>query len=122
MAAAKKNKRIVGVVGLGIMGGAFAKNLVAAGCSVVGYDPNAARAREAQRAGVEIVMNVAEVATKAPTIITSLPNPKALDLTARAIVAAEIADKAKSRAHVAQGRPRYARLSGQRHRFPGQNA
>jgi hypothetical protein len=33
-----------------------------------------------------------------------------------------IADKAKSRAHVAQGRPRYARLSGQRHRFPGQNA
>ena len=33
----------VGIVGLGIMGGAFAKNLVAAGWRVVGYDIDPAR-------------------------------------------------------------------------------
>ena len=35
---AKKNKGTVGVIGLGIMGGAFAHNLAAAGWRVVGYD------------------------------------------------------------------------------------
>ena len=44
----------VGIVGLGIMGGAFAKNLVAAGWRVVGYDIDAARRRAMARAGVEI--------------------------------------------------------------------
>ena len=60
MVAAKKNKGTVGVIGLGIMGGAFAKNLVAAGWRVVGYDISAARRREAQRAGVEIASNAAD--------------------------------------------------------------
>ena len=58
MVAAKKNKGTVGVIGLGIMGGAFAKNLAAAGWRVVGYDISAARRREAQRAGVEIAAKV----------------------------------------------------------------
>ena len=35
---AKKTKGTVGVIGLGIMGGAFAKNLARAGWRVVGYD------------------------------------------------------------------------------------
>ena len=55
MAAARKKKRskgTVGVVGLGIMGGAFAKNLTKAGWRVIGYDVSAARRREAARAGV----------------------------------------------------------------------
>ena len=50
---AKKTKGTVGVIGLGIMGGSFAKNLVAAGWRVIGYDISAAARREAQRAGVE---------------------------------------------------------------------
>ena len=50
----KKTKGTVGVIGLGIMGGAFAKNLARAGWRVVGYDISAARRREAARAGVEI--------------------------------------------------------------------
>ena len=38
MGAAKKSKGTVGVIGLGIMGGAFAKNLAEAGWRVIGYD------------------------------------------------------------------------------------
>ena len=60
VAAKKKNKGTVGIIGLGIMGGAFAKNLARAGWRVVGYDISAARRREAARAGVEIARNAAE--------------------------------------------------------------
>ena len=86
--AGKKGR--VGIVGLGIMGGAFAKNLAAAGWRVVGYDLRAARRREAKRAGAEIAVNAASLAAKVPTIITSLPNPRALDASARAIAAAKL--------------------------------
>src|SRR5512141_3013679 len=88
--AAKKNKGTVGVIGLGIMGGAFAKNLAAAGWRVVGYDISAARRREAERAGVEIAGSAADVAAKAPTVLTSLPKPQALMDTVRAIAAAKL--------------------------------
>ena len=88
--AARKNKGTVGIVGLGIMGGAFGKNLASAGWRVVGYDTNAARNREARRAGVEIARNAADVAAQVPTIITSLPNPQALMTVVRRIAAAKI--------------------------------
>src|SRR5665647_49140 len=90
MVAAKKSKGTVGVIGLGIMGGAFAKNLAAAGWRVVGYDVSAARRREAERAGVKIARNAAEVAAVVPTVITSLPKPQALLETVRAIAAAKL--------------------------------
>src|SRR5512139_1741801 len=91
--AAKKYKGTVGMIGLGIMGGAFAKNLTAAGWRVVGYDISAARRREAARMGVEIARNAAEVAAAAPTILTSLPKPQALMDTVRAIAAAKLKRK-----------------------------
>ena len=90
MVAAKRSKGTVGVIGLGIMGGAFAKNLAAAGWRVVGYDISAARRREAVRAGVEIAKNAADVAAKVPTILTSLPKPQALMDSVRAIAAAKL--------------------------------
>jgi 3-hydroxyisobutyrate dehydrogenase-like beta-hydroxyacid dehydrogenase len=93
MVAAKKTNGTVGVLGLGIMGGAFAKNLVAAGWRVVGFDISAARRREAQRAGVEIARNAAELAGKVPTILTSLPKPQALMDVAREIAAAKLKRK-----------------------------
>ena len=93
MVAAKKNKGTVGVIGLGIMGGAFAKNLAAAGWCVVGYDISAARRREAQRAGVEIASSAIGVAEKVPTILTSLPKPQALMDTVRQIAAAKLPRK-----------------------------
>jgi 3-hydroxyisobutyrate dehydrogenase-like beta-hydroxyacid dehydrogenase len=77
----------VGIIGLGIMGGAFARNLVGAGWQVVGYDTDAQRRRALARAGVEVVQ-IKELISKAPTIITSLPDRSALAQTVQAIVAA----------------------------------
>ncbi len=85
-----KKKGVVGVVGLGIMGGAFARHLLAAGWRVIGYDIAAARRRALERAGVEIVANAAELARAAPTIIVSLPSPAALAATVDAIVRAGV--------------------------------
>ena len=90
MAAAGTRTSTVGVIGLGIMGGAFAKNLAAAGWRVVGYDTNATRRREARSAGVEIAASAVGVAAKAPIILTSLPKPQALAATAREIAAAKL--------------------------------
>jgi len=45
-------KGVVGVVGLGIMGGAMARNLTGAGWQVVGFDVLAERRNEAEAAGI----------------------------------------------------------------------
>lgn len=90
---AGRTKGTVGVIGLGIMGGAFAKNLAAAGWHVAGYDISAARRREAQRAGVMIAKNAADVAARVPTVLTSLPHPRALMDTVRKIAAAKLPRK-----------------------------
>jgi len=88
MAAARKGT--VGVVGLGIMGGAFAQNLEEAGWRVIGYDIDPARRRAMARLGVEIATDAGEVARKAPTVITSLPSPKALASTVATIVKTKV--------------------------------
>ncbi|MFZ0608296.1 MAG: NAD(P)-dependent oxidoreductase [Xanthobacteraceae bacterium] len=87
---ARGNKGVVGIIGLGIMGGAFAENLVAAGWRVIGYDIAAGRRRALARASVEIAADAADVARKAKTIITSLPKPEALAATAEAIAKAGV--------------------------------
>ena len=83
----------VGVVGLGIMGGAFAHNLAKAGWRVVGFDIDPARNRVMAKAGVQIAPDVAALAREAPTIITSLPKPAALDATVTAIVKAGVSPR-----------------------------
>jgi putative dehydrogenase len=83
-------KKAVGIIGLGIMGGSFAQNLVASGWHVIGYDIDATRRRAMARAGVEIAADAADVAHKSNTIITSLPSPKALAATVNAIVKAKL--------------------------------
>ena len=85
-----RSKGTVGVVGLGIMGGAFAENLLAAGWRVIGYDIAAPRRRALARKGAEIAADAGEVARKARTIIVSLPKPAALASTAAAIAAAGV--------------------------------
>ena len=85
-----RSKGAVGIVGLGIMGGAFAENLVAGGWRVVGYDIDPARRRAMARAGVEIASDAKSLAAAVPTIITSLPKPSALDQTVAAIAAARV--------------------------------
>lgn len=79
----------IGIIGLGIMGGAFARNLVAAGWNVIGYDIEAARNQEAKAAGVEIAHSAEAVAETAADIITSLPTPQAVLDTAQLIARAK---------------------------------
>jgi L-threonate 2-dehydrogenase len=87
---ASRAKDVVGVIGLGIMGGAFATNLRAAGRRVIGYDVDIGRRRALARAGVEIAADAADVARQAKTVITSLPKPAALAAVAAAIAKARL--------------------------------
>lgn len=75
----------VGIVGLGIMGGAIARNLVDRGWRVVGFDTEATRRTELAGANVTIAGDVGQVAREAPIIMTSLPNPAAVEDVAQAI-------------------------------------
>jgi L-threonate 2-dehydrogenase len=70
--------KTVGIVGLGIMGGAIARNLIERGWKVVGFDTDAARRTELAQAGVTIASGVDEVARDTATIMTSLPTPAAV--------------------------------------------
>src|ERR1700759_1961552 len=88
-----RTKGTVGVIGLGIMGGSFARNLVESGWRVVGYDLDAARRRALAKMGVEIAPDVATLAKWVPVIITSLPSPQALDAVVAEIVAAKLPSK-----------------------------
>ena len=81
-----KSNDSVGIIGLGIMGGAFATNLLASGWKVVGFDVSKERCAELANVGVQIAASAADVAAKCPVIMTSLPSAKALDA-----VAAELA-------------------------------
>ncbi|MGQ7791415.1 NAD(P)-dependent oxidoreductase [Faunimonas sp. B44] len=80
----------VGVIGLGIMGGAMAGNLRERGWRVVGFDLDEGRRDELAGRGVEIAQSVADVARAAPTLITSLPSPAAVLAVSREIALARL--------------------------------
>ena len=75
----------VGMVGLGIMGGAIARNLVERGWDVIGFDIDAARRNELAQAKVRIADDPGQVARDAPVVMTSLPTPAAVMEAAQAI-------------------------------------
>src|SRR5437764_12275587 len=77
----------VGVIGLGIMGGAIARNLIAAGFRVGGFDIDKGRAAAAAASGVALRGSAAEAADDADLVLTSLPSVAALDETAEALAA-----------------------------------
>jgi putative dehydrogenase len=77
--------KTVGMIGLGIMGGAISRNLVERGWRVVGFDIDAAKCAELAQAGVTIAGDIAQVARDAPIIMTSLPTPAAVAHVAQAI-------------------------------------
>jgi putative dehydrogenase len=77
--------KTVGIIGLGIMGSAIARNLVERGWRVIGYDIVAARRVELALANVSIAADVAQVARDAPIIMTSLPSPAAVEDVAHGI-------------------------------------
>jgi 3-hydroxyisobutyrate dehydrogenase-like beta-hydroxyacid dehydrogenase len=75
----------VGVIGLGTMGGAIAKNLSRAGLRICGYDVDAGRVAEFEAAGGVACIAAENLAAIVPLILTSLPSPAALDSTVSAI-------------------------------------
>ncbi len=77
--------KTVGIVGLGIMGGAIARNLIDREWRVIGFDIDAARRSELALADVTIADDVRQLARDAPIIMTSLPNPAAVEDVAHAI-------------------------------------
>jgi len=77
--------KTVGIIGLGIMGGAIARNLVDRGWSVIGFDIDAGRRAELARDGIAIADDISQLARDAPVIMTSLPSPAAVEDVARAI-------------------------------------
>jgi 3-hydroxyisobutyrate dehydrogenase/glyoxylate/succinic semialdehyde reductase len=77
--------KTVGIIGLGIMGGAIARNLVERGWRVIGYDTDPAKSAELARANVAIATDIAALTRDAPIIMTSLPNPAAVEKVAHEI-------------------------------------
>ena len=74
-----------GIIGVGIMGSAIARNLIAAGLPVIGFDVAPERQNELAAMGGTAARTAAEVASSADIILTSLPSIAALDETAAAI-------------------------------------
>jgi putative dehydrogenase len=83
--------KTVGIVGLGIMGGAIARNLVEREWRVIGFDIDPAKCAELARANVAIAADVAALTRATPIIMTSLPTPAAVEQ-----VAGEIAGSGQS--------------------------
>jgi putative dehydrogenase len=74
-----RQSKSVGVVGLGIMGGAFARHLRAARFNVVGYDVAVARRSALRKLGGVVAASSAEVAATTRIVITSLPSLPAFE-------------------------------------------
>ncbi len=69
----------IGVLGLGIMGGAMSANLVKAGFIVTGFDPSHDATAAFAAAGGKAMRSAREVAAASDIVITSLPSAAALD-------------------------------------------
>jgi len=80
-----RKKGTVGIIGLGIMGGAFARHLAAAGWRVLGFDVDKGLKRKMTKLGVEFVDDVKTLAKQVPVMVSSLPHPSALAATVAAI-------------------------------------
>jgi 3-hydroxyisobutyrate dehydrogenase-like beta-hydroxyacid dehydrogenase len=76
--AKSKRYKTVGVIGLGIMGSAFAANLMKARFRVTGYDVVAAKRRALARTGAAAARRVEAAGAAAEVVITSLPSSDAL--------------------------------------------
>ena len=80
-------KRIA-IIGLGIMGSAIARNLIAAGHSISGFDTDPGKMARLRSDGVIGCGSAAEAARGADLVLTSLPTVEALEATVANLVAA----------------------------------
>src|ERR1044072_3443582 len=86
----------IGLIGLGLMGAGFTKRLIATGHEVIGFDPDAARMREAEALGARVAVSAAAVAQAADMILVSVINTAAVEdatLGPRGTAAGEIKGK-----------------------------
>lgn len=110
-------RKTLGIVGLGIMGGAMAEAFLAAGYVVYGYDPATAAAQRLKRAGGTALTSVTEVAERADVLITALASHSALAEAVEGICRSRkrrrlliemstlpLADKRRARARLARAR------------------
>ena len=79
----------IGVIGLGIMGGAMAEALLAANHRVCGHDIAAAARQRLRKAGVKPLESSADVARRADIVISSLASVAALDVVVDEIARAK---------------------------------
>jgi 3-hydroxyisobutyrate dehydrogenase/glyoxylate/succinic semialdehyde reductase len=77
--------KTVGIIGLGIMGGAIARNLVERGWRVIGFDTDSGRRADLALVGVKMADDVSQLVRDAPIVMTSLPNPAAVEQVAQQI-------------------------------------
>lgn len=77
----------LGMVGVGIMGGAMARNLLDAGHDVAGFDIDRSKVRSLADRGLVETDDVAELARASDVVILSLPTVSALHEVAAALAA-----------------------------------
>jgi putative dehydrogenase len=77
--------KTVGIIGLGIMGGAIARNLVERGWRVIGFDTDIAKRAELAAAKVVIAKDADQVTRETEIVMTSLPTPAAVENVAQII-------------------------------------
>lgn len=70
----------VGILGLGIMGSAYAQHAIAAGFATSGYDVDAAALERFGAAGGDARATAAEVASDSDVLLSALPSVAALEL------------------------------------------
>ena len=92
-------KPVIGVIGLGIMGGAMADALLTAGYRVIGYDIRPAPRQRLIRDGGRCMRSCGAVVESADVLIASLPSVTALDDVVADIAAAR-AKPGKSKARL----------------------
>ena len=73
-AAIQKHDKVIGFIGLGIMGKPMAKNLLKAGYPLVVYDINPSAVQEITAAGAKEGTSPRDVAQKSDIVLTMLPN------------------------------------------------
>lgn len=76
----------IGIIGLGIMGSAYARNLIDAGYKVVGTDVTQAALDDLAAAGGTVASSPREVAQAAEIILLALPSVKALQIVTASLV------------------------------------
>lgn len=69
------------VIGLGVMGSAFARHLVSAGYKVAGFDTDRARLETCEKDGIDVAVDCSRAVHDADVVLCSLPDASALEST-----------------------------------------